>query len=33
MRVDVLQRRALTGLSPSDEAQILFLALESGWKW
>ena len=33
MRSDVLQRRAMTGLSPSDEIQTLFLALESGWKW
>ena len=26
----VLQRHAMTGLSPSDETQTLFLALESG---
>ena len=32
MQFDVLQGRAMTGLSPSDETQALFLALESGWK-
>ena len=33
MRFDVLQLLAMTGLSPSDETQTLFLALEWGWKW
>ena len=33
MRFDVLQWRAMTSLSPLDETQTLFLALESGWKW
>ena len=33
MLFDVLQWRAMTDLSPSDETQTLFLALESGWKW
>ena len=33
MRFDVLQWRAITGLLPLDDIQILFLALESGWKW
>ena len=33
MQFDVLQLCAMTGLSPSDETQTLFSALESGWKW
>ena len=33
MLFDVLQRPAMTGLSPSDETQTLFLALKPGWKW
>ena len=33
MRLDDLQRRAMTGLLPSGETQTLFLALESDWNW